>query len=68
MERLRQLAEEGAIRPTIALSLPMERAVEVHRIADAGERKGYMIVTMADAQTMPAEKTEADAPPLVLAA
>jgi len=52
MERIRRLAEEGAIRPVVALSLPISQVVEAHRQADSGKHHGEILVTMPEAATL----------------
>ncbi|HKW00149.1 MAG TPA: NAD(P)-dependent alcohol dehydrogenase [Vicinamibacterales bacterium] len=44
LERLRQLAEQGAIRPVIDRTYPLADIVDAHRYVDEGHKKGNVIV------------------------
>jgi len=41
------LAREGAYRPVIDRSYPLERIVEAHRYVDTGRKKGSVVITLA---------------------
>lgn len=46
MEQLRELVEQGALRPVIARSFPLERIVDAHAEVDAGRTRGAVVVTV----------------------
>jgi NADPH:quinone reductase-like Zn-dependent oxidoreductase len=46
LDRLRQLAESGALKPVIDRRYPLEEMAEAHRYADLGHNKGNVIVTV----------------------
>lgn len=46
IERLGQLADQGAVRPVVAVSLPLDRAVEAHTEAESRAHHGEIILTM----------------------
>jgi NADPH:quinone reductase-like Zn-dependent oxidoreductase len=46
LEKLRELAEQGAIKPVIDRTYPLADIVEAHRYVDQGHKKGNVIVTV----------------------
>lgn len=47
LAHLRGLIEAGRLRPVIGRSFPFEQMVEAHRYAEAGEKLGNIVVTVA---------------------
>ncbi|WP_123969202.1 zinc-binding dehydrogenase [Streptomyces sp. TLI_185] len=45
IDRLRRLAEEGGLTPRVARTLPVQQAVEAHRLLEAGGLRGRMVLT-----------------------
>ena len=47
LDRIRELAEAGAIRTVVDRSFPLEEAAEAHRYVEQGLRKGHVVLTVA---------------------
>lgn len=45
LERLRELAEEGRLTSRVARTLPVEQAAEAHRLLEAGDLRGRIVLT-----------------------
>lgn len=53
MEQLRELMEQGVIRPVIARRFPLERIADAHAEAEADRPHGSVLVTVAAAMPAP---------------
>lgn len=48
-ETLRQLAEDGILKPAIDREFPLAELVEAHRYVDTGRKSGHVIVNISEA-------------------
>lgn len=46
MQKMKELAESGAIKPLIGKTLPFDQVVEAHRIVDSGHKKGSVVLKL----------------------
>ena len=46
IRKIIKLVEEGAIKPVIDRTYPMEKIAEAHRYVDSGRKKGDVIITI----------------------
>ncbi len=47
MEALAALVADGALRPHVQRTFPLERAAEAHRLAESGRTRGKLVLTLA---------------------
>lgn len=47
LEIVRDLAEQGKLRPVIDRAYPLAQIAEAHRYVEAGHKKGNVVVTVA---------------------
>ena len=46
LERIRELAEQGALKPVIDRTYDLEEIVEAHRYVDSGRKRGSVVIKM----------------------